>query len=239
MAIRKTTAQFIEQAIVVHGNKYDYSSIQYVSSRKKVVILCGVHGRFAQLPGSHLSGYGCPGCKGLAISASLRNSRQQFIDKAVQVHGDRYDYSGVEYSSGKSPVKIRCSCHGWFEQRPDNHLSGAGCRHCANESKAEHTAWQTLLAIGIDFEREKGFPSLRRKYPLRFDFFLPSLSLLIEVDGAQHGREWPGRTESLAVNQDRDAIKDRWANENGYRLVRIPHTCKDVASMIREIVGAI
>jgi hypothetical protein len=57
---------------------------------------------------------------------------REFIKRARRVHGDRYDYSRVNYINAKVNIIIGCSDHGWFVQRPDNHLYGKkGCSLCA------------------------------------------------------------------------------------------------------------
>ena len=57
---------------------------------------------------------------------------EEFIKKAREVHGDRYDYSKVEYTNNQTPVEIVCSIHGAFIQRPSNHLRGNGCPQCGH-----------------------------------------------------------------------------------------------------------
>ena len=57
---------------------------------------------------------------------------EEFIAKAKAVHGDRYDYSKVEYVNNQTPVKIVCPIHGGFIQRPSNHLHGNGCQQCGH-----------------------------------------------------------------------------------------------------------
>ncbi len=59
---KKTTDSFIIQAILVHGHKYDYSSVVYTGNHNKVDIKCPMHGVFKQEPVSHLSGCGCRRC---------------------------------------------------------------------------------------------------------------------------------------------------------------------------------
>ena len=55
-----------------------------------------------------------------------------FIEKAKQVHVDKYDYSKVEYKNNSTKVTIICPEHGPFEQTPAAHWKGAGCPKCAN-----------------------------------------------------------------------------------------------------------
>ncbi len=54
MAKRVTTADFIERAKAIYGDRYDYSQVEYVSAHAKVTITCPDHGPFQQVPASHL-----------------------------------------------------------------------------------------------------------------------------------------------------------------------------------------
>lgn len=63
MAKLKTNEQFIKECTEVHGNKYDYSLVNYVNAHTKVNIICPVHGVFQQIPSSHwYLQQGCPIC---------------------------------------------------------------------------------------------------------------------------------------------------------------------------------
>ena len=64
-----------------------------------------------------------------------KRTKEKFIEKAIGVHGDRYDYSKVEYVNCSSSIIIICGSHGEFEQKPTKHLLGRGCRRCGNENK--------------------------------------------------------------------------------------------------------
>ena len=103
-----TTADFIDRATKVHNGKYDYSLVRYESAKGKVVIICPVHGEFRQVSIRHLLGSGCPRC-------SNRITTKDFIKKAMKVHGDKYDYSLVDYKTAYSKVTIICREHGKFE----------------------------------------------------------------------------------------------------------------------------
>jgi hypothetical protein len=116
---------FISKAKSIHGEKYDYSKVEYVKALAKVTIICKEHGAFEQKPNSHLSGAGCRKCAGTAPSTT-----DEFLAKAKVVHGDRYDYSKVVYTGNKKKVTIICPNHGAFEQKPNSHLNGSGCRSC-------------------------------------------------------------------------------------------------------------
>jgi hypothetical protein len=122
-----TTETFIQKARAKHGDRFDYSKVNYVNNTSKVEIVCKVHGDFLQRPGCHLSGKGCLKCKRQKPCLTT----EQFIERAMAVHGTRYDYSSVNYSHNKSNVKIICKDHGVFLQNYYIHLKGAGCPSCS------------------------------------------------------------------------------------------------------------
>ena len=66
---------------------------------------------------------------------------EQFIEKAVKVHGSKYDYSKTEYINSLTKVIITCPEHGDFEQTPASHCQGFGCPDCANKFRAEQKRW--------------------------------------------------------------------------------------------------
>ena len=142
-----TTEDFISKAISVHGNKYDYSKVEYVGMLAKVTIICPIHGEFEQRADSHLSGYGCRYC-----SRSAKNTTESFIKAAIDVHGNKYDYSKVDYVNSKTKVTIICPTHGEFKQSPYEHLKGCGCIHCAG--KAKYTT-ETFIAAAREIHGDK------------------------------------------------------------------------------------
>jgi hypothetical protein len=130
--LRKTTLnEFKEKARQVHGNKYDYSKVNYINSTTKVCIICPEHGEFWQAPSSHLSGQGCPKCARIRTESAIRSSTEEFIKKANEKYGDRYDYSKVDYKGSEIPVCITCPEHGEFWITPHHFLQGHGCQKCA------------------------------------------------------------------------------------------------------------
>lgn len=127
------TKDFIKKAKEVHGNKYDYSKVEYVNNATKVCIICPEHGEFWQKPQRHLSGQRCRKCSCEAIRISHSNTTDDFIKKAKKIHGDKYDYSKVEYVNTNTKVCIICPEHGEFWQTPHNHLAGHLCQKCGNK----------------------------------------------------------------------------------------------------------
>ena len=88
-----TTESFIEKANNVHNFRYNYSLVDYKKSNIKIRIICPVHGPFDQTPNNHIMGMKCMKC-GIEDNANKRRSNtQEYIDKAVKVHGNKFNYS--------------------------------------------------------------------------------------------------------------------------------------------------
>jgi len=132
---RKGKEQFIIDAQKIHRNKYDYSIVEYKKANVKVKIICSTHGEFEQTPNDHLSGKGCSKCGKLQVADLQRKTSEKFIEEAVQVHGDKYDYSLVNYINNHTNVTIICPTHGNIEQNPNTHLRGHGCSKCFGNTK--------------------------------------------------------------------------------------------------------
>ena len=98
MPRKRTREDFIERARTIHGDKYDYSKVVYKGVHEKVCIICPKHGEFWQEPNNHISRKSiCPKCSYEMIADLNRSDTDSFIKKARKVHGDKYDYSRVEY----------------------------------------------------------------------------------------------------------------------------------------------
>jgi hypothetical protein len=137
MTKKLTTDEFIAKARAKHGGKYDYSKVKYVNSKTKVQINCDDHGLFEQMPINHYKGHGCPKCGKVKLSNFHRFDKNKFIEKAKKIHGDKYDYSQVEYKNNSTKVKIKCnSCKNIFEKIPSDHWKGQGCKICDKKNKA-------------------------------------------------------------------------------------------------------
>ena len=130
MPIRKTKEQFISGAIKVHGDKYDYSKVNYINNRTKVLIGCAIHGDFEQTPHEHLTGCGCTSCYTDKRGLIRRKTDADFVTEANKIHNNYYVYDKVKYTTAFEPVIITCPIHGDFKQAPHNHLKGQGCPKC-------------------------------------------------------------------------------------------------------------
>lgn len=121
-----STDEFIEKAIQVHGENYDYSKTKYIKMGQLLIIICPIHGDFEQIPSNHITH--CQGCK--KCVDNTKSTTIEFIEKAIQVHGVKYNYSRVDYKNRSTHIEIICPEHGMFSQTPGNHLYGYGCSFC-------------------------------------------------------------------------------------------------------------
>ena len=129
----KDPSNFIKKSIKVHGNKYNYSKVNYINSSTEVEIGCPIHGTFYQTPKAHLTSNGCTMCN---LYGSYKTPTEWFVCKADEVHEGQYDYRESVYINSSSKVKVYCTDHGVFEQTASSHLSGKGCPSCGVLSSA-------------------------------------------------------------------------------------------------------
>ena len=146
MNMKQTTQDFIEKARKIHGDKYDYSCTEYMGARYNVSIRCKIHGVFTQMATNHLGGKGCKECSRIKVARDQTSNTEEFIKKARSVHGEKYDYSLVDYKNNRTQIEIICKIHGKFLQAPSDHLSGKGCTECGKEKSKENTRSRIMLS---------------------------------------------------------------------------------------------
>ena len=150
-----THDEYIEKATAKHNGKYKYDNVIFKTLQDKITITCPIHGDFEQSAKEHLNGQGCPQCKYNTIASKRRMSTEEFIEKARKIHGDKYDYSKVEYVNTNTPVCIICPIHGEFWQTPGDHLIGHGCLKCSGKYR---------------YSTEEFIEELKKCYGDRYDY---------------------------------------------------------------------
>ncbi len=122
------TEKFIEKAIKVHGNKYDYSSVVYLNNSHKIKIICPEHDMFEQSPKVHLRGIGCKLCN---LDSKVK-SWEDFVATASRIHNNKFEYPKCRdnWKGLYASQVICCPIHGDFDQVPYMHLRGHGCKKC-------------------------------------------------------------------------------------------------------------
>jgi len=104
--------KFIKKAILRYGDLYNYSKVDYVNNITEVTIICPVHGEFLSTPRRLIKGSGCGRC----------NSENKFIEKAKEIHGDKYDYSKIGYNGVEEKITVMCKIHGEFSIQAKRHI---------------------------------------------------------------------------------------------------------------------
>lgn len=117
--------EFIRRSKLHHNDNYDYSLVDYKNNRTKVIIICKEHGKFEQVPESHMNGFGCCKC-----SKNYNPSNEEFIIKIKNIFGNKINYNKIEYKSQNHKVIINCDKHGDSTKFPQSLLRGSGCVKC-------------------------------------------------------------------------------------------------------------
>lgn len=226
----KSTEDVIDDFKAKHGDLFIYDKVvDYINSKTHVMIGCRVpgHGYFPQTPKNHLNGISCPMC-------SKTKKNDDFIEKAIERHGDKYGYKLSNYVNADTKVTITCGDH-TFEQTPDNHLRGKGCPKCIT-SKGEDKILKYLKDNNIIHKQEHKFKDCRNKQPLPFDFYIPHLNTCIEFDGIQHFQPVArfGGEKAFQNRIANDNIKSTYCADKNINLIRIRY---DQISQTNEILN--
>ena len=231
----RTRSEFIREAQILHSNDkgkplYDYSKIAYVDMAKHVSIYCKKHNhQFKQTPSKHLAGQKCPQCASEIVAQKNSLGTERFIKKAKEVHGDRYDYSLVDYKSNTTKVIIICEHHGPFLQSPSVHVNAkSGCQSC-RFSGGEQIIQDYLRKNKIKYESQFRFDNCRYKNPLPFDFKVEwrGKTVLIEYQGDLHFKPVSYSKTDILSNtrfedvKKRDKIKKQFAKTNNYDIIYV------------------
>lgn len=141
-----TREQVIKKFKEMHGNKYDYSKVKFNSVKDRVIIICKKHKHeFMRNVFDHYNNKGtrCPLCvnedksknsywsKFTKSDEYRKNKVKELIKDFKKVHGNRYDYSKVEWVNKTTKIKIICKIHGEFLQSHQSHKEGTNCQKCA------------------------------------------------------------------------------------------------------------
>jgi G:T-mismatch repair DNA endonuclease (very short patch repair protein) len=223
--IQPTTEEYIQKAIATHENLYDYSKTRYVSMRGKIIITCPKHGDFQSKAGEHIRrGHGCKLC----VYAANSSNTKEFINRALEKHGNLYDYSKVEYVYSAEKVEIICSKHGIFKQRPAMHVRGAGCPKCSNRVSKKETSWLNSLNVNLEHRQKTLRMPSGKLYSV--DAYVPETNTVYEFNGDfWHGN--PAKYKPNDLNKkskitfgalyEQTRSKEKELTENGYNVVSV------------------
>lgn len=242
--LRKSKAmsleQFISRAKEVHSNKYEYSKTNYINAKTKVIITCPIHGDFEQLSYHHLKGHGCPKCSFEKNANLKRSTTEQFIERAKNIHGDKYDYSKVEYTNNHTKVCIICPIHGEFWQTPSDHLNGRGCKECSVSHGEQHLI-KVFKEYSIDFIYQYKIEidnKINKSGITSIDFYLPVYNIFIEYNGIQHyipQEYFGGQLKFEDYQIPRDNYVRNYCKSKGIKLIEIPYQIKSYNEIIKYL----
>lgn len=177
----RNTQEFIDAASRVHGGIYTYNRSEYTSMREKVVITCPEHGDFLQPPYQHLQGQGCRKCRDKMTGERSRLTQAAFLEKCVEVHGDRYDLSRICYTRTNDKIEVICREHGAFFPVAGNFIYRASnCPRC----KYEQHGLNSRLGSDVYMARFKALHGDRYEY---LDIYYEGSQAFIRAKCPDHG----------------------------------------------------
>ncbi|MEY2739607.1 MAG: Pacmanvirus, partial [Bacteroidota bacterium] len=188
-----------------------------------------------QKPYQHYGGSGCNLCAIDEVHENQKIDFNQFVERSIEKHGTRYDYSEAVYNDIFTPIHIICSHHGSFLQIPRDHYRGSGCPKCIS-SRGENAIRIILQELEVEFVEQKTFDDLVYKSKLKCDFFLPELNTVIEYNGLQHYEPVSifGGIEGLIETQNRDLLKYEYLDSRGIDLIIIRYDIEDIKEYLQE-----
>ena len=227
--------EVVERFKNIHGAYYDYSNVVFKGMHKHVNIICPEHGEFKQTPAKHMQGQKCPICSRIESGLKNRITKDEFIERANDIHKNKYDYSNVEYITMHDKIDIICPTHGVFKQFPYDHLHGHGCPSCGNMfSMGEMEIYQMLVnVIGEDNVLLHDRKTLDGQ---EIDILLPTKNIGIEFNGLYWHSEENGKSKWYHY------LKTKKCEEKGIKLIQIfedeYNNNKDVViSKLKHIIG--
>lgn len=225
--VKPTTKEFTNK---LHQINPDIEILTpYIKAKTKILCKCKIDGyEWEATPQNLLQGHGCPKCGGRAIPTT-----EEFKEKLYQISPDIEIIGTYEMSLKKIKCKCKKCGHEW-KATPNSLLQGTGCPKCKT-TKGEKRIAQYLDNLGIHYiYNKKYFKDLVGTGGglMRPDFIIPSLRIWIEYDGEQHFRpvDFTGGMSAEEVQQlfeytqQNDNIKNQYAKDNNWTLIRIPYT---------------
>lgn len=224
-----TTDAFKERVHALVGNEYEVIG-EYVNNSTKIDLLHHACGNIYDVSPSHFlhTGRRCRSCNG-----GVKYSEEEFLAMLKEKMGDDYTLVG-SYNGMLNPTTFKhLPCGHVWEAPPCNHIyADSGCPECRGpQSHGEEVVQETLKPFeDLIVTRQFVADDCRNIRVLPFDFSVSKKEstrpdLLIEYDGEQHFKpiEWFGGVETFRRQQENDRIKNRYCEETGIPLLRIPY----------------
>lgn len=236
---RKTTEEYKQEIYEIVGDEYILLS-EYETNKKHVQMKHNTCGHiYPVTPVSFNRGRRCPECNG-----TKKKGLEGFKKEVKEILGDDYEVIDTVYKNNRTPVKmLHKTCGKEYSVTLNNLKKGNECPHCCDmhNSKPVKKLAEILERKGITFEREKAYKSCatysdktKRSYLMPFDFFIPSLNLLIEYDGELHFKGWGNNNEQLKKRQYNDEQKNKWVEQQ--RSLSLLRLTKDNVNDFEAII---
>lgn len=190
------TAEWIRRAKLIWGSKYSYLQTIYTAMDKPIIIGCQKHGfvtidkalKHVKLDTKSKTASGCPECW-KENPKSRPMTLEEFIERAIEIWGLDYLYSGVIYKNSYTPIKIYCTIHEkYFSKIPSNHIKNErpqGCPDCSSEKLRQY---YNNKKVGKDKFKERAILINDKKYnyDLVEDFYEIRTKVSIECNICKH-----------------------------------------------------
>ncbi|WP_416469933.1 GIY-YIG nuclease family protein [Salmonella enterica] len=132
----------------IHDDHFTFDEFVYKGRHKECIVTCKIKNQsYKTKPNILLMGHGCSLCH-----SRSKFTKETFIKKAKEVHGNLYVYDDIDYVDLRTEIEVFCTKHsGYFKILPTNHIHGHknGCSECAgygyNRSKPGFIYVQKIL----------------------------------------------------------------------------------------------
>ena len=236
--------------------EFDISEAHYVNSLTPLRLICRKHPDELMYESPWNIKYGIPRiqreiCPKCTEERNREESKKEFIRRAKEIHGDKYNYDNIEFINFSSHVKgIKCNkCGKICEQSANSHLNGYNCCSCYHSnSYAELYVNGWLKENNIEYQSEVIHPDSeihgRREFGVRIDFQLVynNINYWIEPAGEQHYKfvSLYQKDYNYFLSQvKRDENVKAYCKENNIIYIEIPykyHKKEKIYSLLNEII---
>lgn len=239
-ALREKSIQKFKNKLL--NTNFEY--IDYVEKRNGIHIVkvkCKTCGTIRETNMNNILRFGCDTCTHKKMPQCQPRTKEEFIKRAISIHGNKYDYSKIEYKNDKIKVCIICPKHGEFWQTPNKHLIGQGCHLCASSGLEQIT--NTILEESkLNYYRQYCLYIDTQKLFIDFVIEHNNQKYFIELNGQQHYKaiDYFGGEERFKKQIERDQILDKYCKDNNINLywIRYDSNIKtEVEKIIKQITA--
>lgn len=132
-----TQESVVDEIRRIHGDKYDYSKIVYITNKIPVEVVCHTHGSFFAEPRNLLSGRGCRKCYEGTVTSTNSDTIDTFETALVEKYGDgKFNLSKAKYISSTTKIAVTCANGHDFLIEPRTLMAYGKCPHCSTAKQA-------------------------------------------------------------------------------------------------------